>query len=58
MKKHMGIKTNKATRQNGNRKIVGAIKKHLRGSVTLDGDWTLRVDDWGVPVDDHESHGR
>ena len=33
----MGIKTNKATRQNGNRKIVGAIKKHLSGSVTLDG---------------------
>src|SRR5271163_2793369 len=29
--------TNKATRQNSNRKIVGAIKKHLSGSVTLAG---------------------
>jgi hypothetical protein len=28
---------NKATRQNSNRKIVGAIKKHLSGSVTLAG---------------------
>jgi hypothetical protein len=29
--------TNKATRQNANRKIVGAIKEHLSGSVTLEG---------------------
>lgn len=33
----MGLKKNKATRQNSNRKIVGAIKKHLSGSVTLAG---------------------
>jgi hypothetical protein len=32
----MGNK-NKATRQNANRKLVGAIKEHLSGSVTLDG---------------------
>ena len=32
----MGNK-NKATRQNDNRKIVGAIKKHLSGTVTLKG---------------------
>ena len=32
----MGTK-NKATRQNDNRKIVGAIKKHLSGTVTLKG---------------------
>jgi hypothetical protein len=33
----MGTKMNKATRQNSNRKIVGAIKKHLSGAVTLEG---------------------
>ncbi len=33
----MGITKNKATRQNGNRKIVGAIRKHLTESVTLEG---------------------
>ena len=33
----MGSKNNKATRQNSNRKIVGAIKKHLSGTVTLEG---------------------
>ncbi len=33
----MGFKKNKTTRQNSNRKIVGAIKKHLSGSVTLAG---------------------
>jgi hypothetical protein len=32
----VGRKT-KAARQNGNRKIVGGIKKHLSGSVTLEG---------------------
>jgi hypothetical protein len=33
----MGLNKNKTTRQNSNRKIVGAIKKHLGGSVTLAG---------------------
>jgi hypothetical protein len=33
----MGSNKNKATRQNGNRKIVGAIRKHLTESVTLEG---------------------
>lgn len=33
----MGTNKNKTTRQNANRKIVGAIKKHLSGSVTLKG---------------------
>jgi hypothetical protein len=33
----MGTNKNKATRQNGNRKIVGAIQKHLSESVTLSG---------------------
>jgi hypothetical protein len=33
----MGINKNKATRQNDNRKIVGAIQKHLSGTVTLEG---------------------
>jgi type I site-specific restriction endonuclease len=33
----MGTKKNKATRQNGNRKLVGAIRKHLTESVTLEG---------------------
>jgi hypothetical protein len=33
----MGTNKNKATRQNSNRKIVSAIKKHLSGSVTLEG---------------------
>jgi len=33
----MGLNKNKTTRQNSNRKIVGAIKKHLSGSVTLAG---------------------
>jgi hypothetical protein len=33
----MGTNKNKATRQNSNRKIVGAIKKHLSGTVTLAG---------------------
>jgi hypothetical protein len=33
----MGINKSKATRQNGNRKLVGAIRKHLTESVTLEG---------------------
>src|SRR5271154_943240 len=33
----MGTNKNKATRQNSNRKIVSAIKKHLTGSVILEG---------------------
>ncbi len=33
----MGLSKNKTTRQNSNRKIVGAIKKHLSGTVTLAG---------------------
>jgi len=33
----MGLNKNKTTRQNSNRKIVGAIKKHLGGTVTLAG---------------------
>jgi hypothetical protein len=33
----MGVKKNKTERTNANRKIVGAIKKHLRASITLDG---------------------
>ncbi len=36
VKEEMG-NTNKATRQNKNRKLVGAITKHLSGSVTLEG---------------------
>ena len=33
----MGLNQNKATRQNGNRKLVAAIRKHLGASVTLEG---------------------
>ena len=39
--------TNKATRQNANRKVVSGIKKHLSGSVTLTA--TVSVD-YGVTV--------